>query len=155
MLYLVERYRENPILTHYNSESLFKKDIITKEDVDELFRVSEEHLAELCIAARGVLRNRMTEVCQHHTDACHIKLDDVFLLQIIEEIISTLNPQLLKQGVNGTTGIKTFSLNHDYYLLREKILKALTEEFTDMLKEQSLLQIKRSDLKEDIIKYIE
>ncbi|MEL7672011.1 Rho termination factor N-terminal domain-containing protein [Methanobacterium sp.] len=155
LLYLVECYRENPILTHYNSETLFKKDIITKEDVDELFKVSEEHIAELCTTARSVLRSRMTEICQHHTDACYIKLDEVFLQQIIEEVISILNPHLLKQGVNGTTGIKTFSLNHDYYLLWEKVLNALTEEFANILKEQSLLQIKRSDLKEDIIKYLE
>lgn len=155
LLYLVEKYRENPILTHYKSESLFKKDIITKEDVDELFKISEEYLAELCSNARAVLRNRMTELCKRNTDACHIKLDEIYLQHIIEEVIGTLKPHLLKQGVNDATGIKTFSLNHDYYLLWERVLHELADEFTTILKEQSLSQVQRSGLKEDLIKYLD
>lgn len=136
LLYLVECYCDNPILTHYNSESLFKKDIITTEDIDELFKISEEHVAELSKAACNVLRYRMTELCKGHTDACHIKLDEIYLQQIIEDIISTLNPHLHKEGINGPTGIKTFNLNHDYYILWDKILKELVNEFTNVLKEQ-------------------
>lgn len=142
-------------MTHHTSESLFKKDIITKEDVDELFEISEKYITELCKTARDVLRNRMTNVCKLHSDACHIKIDEIFLQQIIDDVISTFKPHLLKEGINGTTGVKTFSLNHDYYLLWKKVLNELTEEFTSILEEQSLLQVKRSDLKEDIIKYIE
>jgi len=155
LLYLVEKYRDNPILTHYKSESLFKKDIITKEDVDELFKISEEYLAELCSNARGVLRNRMTELCKRNTDACHIKLDEIYLQHIIEEVIGTLKPHLLKQGVNDATGIKTFSLNHDYFLLWERVLHELADEFAAILKEQSLSQVQRSGLKEDLIKYLD
>lgn len=155
LLYLMECYRENPILTHYNSEMLFKKDIITRKDVDELFRISENHIEGLCTKARDSLREKMAQIVKRHTDACYINMDEVFLLQIIEEVISNLNPHLLKMGINSTTGVKTFSFNHDYYLLWERVLKELTEEFTNILKEQSLLQVKRSDLKEDIIKYIE
>lgn len=155
LLYLVENYRENPILTHHTSESLFKKDIITKEDVDELFKISDKYITELCKTARDMLRNRMINICKLHSDACHIKIDEIFLQQIIDDVISTFKPHLLKEGINGTTGVKTFSLNHDYYLLWKKVLNELTEEFTSILEEQSLLQVKRSDLKEDIIKYIE
>lgn len=155
LIYIVEKYRENPILTHYNTESLFKRDIITKNDVDELFRVSEEYIAKLCSDAREILRNRMNDICQHHTDACYIKMDEVYLQHIIEEIISTLRPHLLKQGVNDATGIKTFSLNHDYYLLWERVLHELADEFTIILKEQSESQVQRSVLKEELIKYFE
>ena len=155
LLYLVERYRQSPILTHYKSESLFKKDIITKEDVDELFRISEEYVAELCSAAREVLRNNLDNVCQHHSDACYLKMDEVFLQQVINEVISTLTPHLLKQGINDTTGVKTFNLNHDYHLLWEKVMHELVDEFALILKEQSMSQVQRSGLKEDLIKYFD
>lgn len=155
LIYLVEKYRENPILTHYNSESLFKKDIITKTDVDELFTISEEYLKKLCSDSREILKNRMKDICQRNTDACYIKMDEVYLQHIIEEVISTLRPNLIKQGVNDTTGINTFSLNHDYYLLWEKVLHELVDEFTRILKEQSESQVQRSVLKEELIKYFE
>lgn len=154
LLYLVENYRENPILTHYNSECLFKKDIITTEDVDELFKKSEEHVEELTSKARKVLRDRMKEISKHNTDSCYIKIDEVFLQRTLEEFISTLNPYLLKQGMSEFTGVKNVNINHDYYLLWERVLKGLTEEFTEVLKEQSLLQIQRSALKEDVIRYL-
>lgn len=154
LLYLVEKYRENPILTHFKSESLFKKDIITKEDVDELFKISEEYMEELCSNARAVLRTRMMDICQHNTDACHIKMDEIYLQHIIEEVIGTLKPHLLQQGINDATGIKTFSLNHDYYLIWEMVMNSLVDEFTNILKEQSLSQVQRSALKEDLIKYL-
>lgn len=155
LLYLVERYRENPILTHYKTESLFEKDVIRKEDVDELFQISEDYVDELSANVRGVLRSRMSDLCQHNTDACHIKLDEVYLQHIIDQVVSALKPHLIKQGVNDSTGIKTYSLNHDYYLLWERVLKEFTEEFTSILKEQSLSQVQRSALKEDLIKYLD
>lgn len=155
LLYLVEKYKENPILTHYKSESLFKKDLITKKDIDELFEISEEYIVDLCSNARSILRKRMENISQYHSDACYIKMDEVFLNQVIEEIISSLNPHLLKQGVNDTTGIKTVNFNHDYYVLWERLLHELADEFTHILKEQSMSQVQRSGLKEDLIKYFD
>nr|WP_054858923.1 hypothetical protein [Methanobacterium formicicum] len=155
LLYLVEKYKENPILTHYKSESLFKKDFITKEDIDELFEISEEYIVDLCSNARSILRKRMESISQYHSDACYLKMDEVFLNQVIEEIISSLNPHLLKQGVNDTTGIKTINFNHDYYVLWERLLQELADEFTVILKEQSMSQVQRSGLKEDLIKYFD
>lgn len=76
------------------------------------------------------------------------------LKKIIDGILSLLQPYLLKQGINEGLGVKTISIKHDYYKIWNRILNALTEEFTLILKEQSLLQTKRSDLKEDIIKYL-
>ena len=96
----------------------------------------------------------MDQICQCNTDACYIKLDEILLKKIIDEVISALDPYLLKQGKNETTGMKTISIKHDYYKLWERILNALTEEFTEILKEQSDLQVKRSDLKEGIIRYL-
>lgn len=154
LLYLVENYRENPILTHHISECLFKGDIISFGDVDELFRRSEIHLKEITESAKDILNERMSEFTKCNTDACYIKLDEVLLKNIIEDILSAIDPYLLKQGVNEATGVKTISLKHDYYLLWERVLKEVTEEFTNILKEQSLLQVKRSDLKEDVIKYM-
>lgn len=155
LIYLVEKYRENPILTHYNSESLFKKDIMTQEDVDELFKISEKYIVNLSSEARSILRDKMNVICQHHTDASYIKMDEIYLQQIIDEVINALKPHLIKQGVNETTGIKTFSLNHDYYLLWERVLQELADEFSLILQEQSESQVQRSGLKEDLIKYFE
>ncbi|MCE7700195.1 MAG: Rho termination factor N-terminal domain-containing protein [Methanobacterium paludis] len=154
LLYLVENYRENPILTHYNSECLFKKDIITTEDVDELFKKSEEHVEELTLKAKKILRDRMTEICKHNTDSCYIKIDEIFLQTTIEDIMSTLNPYILKQGMSEFTGVKNININHDYYVIWGRVLKGLTDEFTNLLKERSSLQIQRSTLKEDVIKYL-
>ncbi|MCE7699865.1 MAG: hypothetical protein K8E24_013950, partial [Methanobacterium paludis] len=154
LLYLVENYRENPILTHYNSECLFKKDIITTEDVDNLFKKSEEHVEELTLKAKKILRDRMTEICKHNTDSCYIKIDEVFLQTTIGDIMSTLNPYILKQGMSEFTGVKNININHDYYVIWGRVLEGLTEEFTNLLKEQSSLQIQRSTLKEDVIKYL-
>lgn len=155
LLYLVERYRENPILTHQSSEYLYKKDIITKEDVDEIFNISEKQIADLSSRARMVLRTKMEDICKRHSDACYIKMDEIYLQHIIEEVINTLKPHLLKQGLNDATGIKTFSLNHDYYLLWGRVLQDLVEEFSAILEEQSLSQVQRSPLKEDLIKYLD
>ncbi|BDH79586.1 MAG TPA: hypothetical protein GXX31_00455 [Methanothermobacter sp.] len=155
LLYMVEKYRENPILTHYISESIFKRGgIIKNDDVDKLFSKSEEHIQSIIEDVRDSLRYHMNEVCQRHTDACYIKIDDTFLKRIIDKIISTLDPYLLKQGKDGVTGMKTINIKHDYYKLWEKVLNAVIEDFTERLKEQSTLQIKKSDLKENIIKQL-
>ena len=154
LLYMVEKYRENPILTHYKSECIFKQGIVTKEDIDKLFLRSEEHIQNIIETAKESLKYQMDQICQCNTDACYIKLDEILLKKIIDEVISALDPYLLKQGKNETTGMKTISIKHDYYKLWERILNALTEEFTEILKEQSDLQVKRSDLKEGIIRYL-
>ncbi|MGP8024400.1 MAG: hypothetical protein ACLQG5_04295 [Methanobacterium sp.] len=155
LLYLVERYRENPILTHYVSECLFHQGIISKDDIDKLFVRSEEHIEKLIVAAKESLRNELCDVNKCHADECYIKLDEIMLKRIIDGVLSALQPYLLKQGINEGIGVKTISIKHDYYKIWNRVLKALTEEFTLILEEQSLLQTKRSDLKEDIIKYLE
>lgn len=154
LLYLVERYRENPILTHYVNECLFKKGIITNKDVDELFERSEEHIQSIILAAKESIWEKMNEICQCHTDACYIKMDEIMLKKLIDDVLSSMDPYLLKQGKNETTGMKTISIKHDYYKIWQIILEALTKEFTEILKEQSFLQIKRSNLKEEIIRHL-
>ena len=106
LLYLVEEYGETPILTHFKYESLFKKDLITKEDINELFELSERYIDELCSNAISILRTRMDNICQYNGDACYVKVDEVFLKQVIDKIIASLNPYLLKQGMNDTTWVK-------------------------------------------------
>lgn len=155
LLYLVERYRENPILTHYLSECLFHQGIVTKGDIDKLFVKSEDHIEMLIVAAKESLRNEWCDVNKCHADAFYIKLDEIMLKKIIDGVLSVLQPHLLKQGINEGLGVKTISIKHDYYKIWNIVLKALVEEFTLILEEQSLLQTKRSDLKEDIIKYLE
>lgn len=154
LLYLVERYRKNPILTHYVSECLFKQGIITKDDVDKLFERSEEHVQNLISAAKETLREKMIEICQCHTDACFIKMDEIMLKKITDDVLTALDPYLLKQGKNETIGMKTISIKHDYYKIWERVLKALAEEYASMLKEQSFLQVKRSELKDGVLRYL-
>lgn len=152
LLYWVEKYRENPIITHSLAENLFKKGIIRKKDIDELFNKAEKHLQSIINHAKGSLRNSMEEICQHHTDATYIKLDEITLRKIIKGIITTLQPHLLKKGLNEATGVETISIKHDYYKLWEAVLQALAHEFANILKEHSLSQVKPSDLKKELTK---
>ncbi len=106
-------------------------------------------------AAKAALRKEMCDVNKCHADACYVKLDELMLKKIIDEVMLKLQPYLLKQGVNEGTGVKTISIKHDYYKIWNRVLNDLINEFTEILKEQSFLQVKRSDLKEEIIKYLE
>ena len=100
LLYLVEKYREDPILTHYVSESIFVQGIITKEYIDKLFISSEEHIENLIKEGKKVLKKEMCDVNKCHADAFYIKLDESILNKIIYGIISKLQPYLLKQATN-------------------------------------------------------
>ncbi len=46
-MHLLKDIADNPILTHYVPECLFKQDIITKDDIDKLFERSEEHIENI------------------------------------------------------------------------------------------------------------
>lgn len=107
LLYWVEKYRENPISTHFLAENLFKKGIIQRKDTDELFKRSEEHLQGIIDRAKESLHDSMEEICQHYTNANYIRLDEVTLRKIIRNVIATLQPHLLKKGLNESTGVKT------------------------------------------------
>lgn len=152
LLYRVEKYRENPISTHFLAENLFKKGLIQRKDIDELFKRSEEHLQGIIDRAKESLHDSMEEICQHYTDANYIRLDEVTLRKIIRNVIVTLQPHLLKKGLNESTGVETISIKHDYSKLWEAVLKALAQEFAEILKEQSLLQVKPSELKKESTK---
>ena len=154
LLYWIDKYRENPILTHFVSECIFKQGIVTEKDIDLLFVKSEEHIQNLIETSKEALRTKMDETTQRHTDYSYIKIDEIMLKDIMDGVISSLHPYMLKKGINATTGAETINIKHDNYKIWKKILKALTEEFTSILEEQSFIQVKRSDLKENLIQYL-
>ena len=154
LLYWVKSYRENPILTHFNSECMFNKGIIKNEDVDSLFLKSEEHIKHLIKKSKEAMKVKMDYIVLRNSDFSYINIDEVMLKEMIEEIILSLHPYLLKKGIDTTTGAGNISIKHDYYKIWEKVLKALIEEFTAILEEQSFVQVKRSNLKENLIQYL-
>ncbi len=48
----------------------------------------------------------------------------------------------------------TYSIEHDYYEIWERILKRLGKEFVNILKETSFSQIKNTELKEDLLRML-
>jgi hypothetical protein len=156
LLYLVEKYRENPIVTHTFIERLFMKGgIISETDIDSLFSESTEYTDALISRAKDELRRKMEEFTHRTTDACFIKLDSVILQSIIDHILSILEPDLVKIGVKESTGIETISIKHDYFKIWELILHSLADEFTQILTEESFSQIKRTELKEELIRFLD
>jgi hypothetical protein len=97
----------------------------------------------------------MDEFGHRTTDACFIKIDSVILQSIINHILSVLEPDLLKMGVKESTGIETISIKHDYFEIWRQVLGSLVDEFTKILCEESLSQTKRTELKEELIRFLD
>ena len=54
-----------------------------------------------------------------------------------------------------TTGVKTAHIKHDYFEIWRNVLEGLVAEFVDLLKEESEIQERRTELKEDLIRFLE
>jgi hypothetical protein len=151
LLYLVQRYRENPILMHQFCEHLFRKGgIIINEDVDEIFRKNDEYIKELARSARRRLRSKMDDYSRRRADADFIKFDGIMFTSLIKEVLLALDPDLVEGG-RQTRDIDVINVKHDYYKIWEIILHELSDEFSDILKEVSRQQVKRPELVERII----
>lgn len=156
LVYLVKKYRENPIITHDLLELLFSSErIIREEDVDRLFEEAENRIETLTDLARQRLRDKFGEFAARTADACFIKMDEILLQTLIYDILNTLQPDLVKMGKKSTTGVTTIHLKHDYFKIWEKVLNGLVEEFVKLLEEESEVQLKRTELKEELIKFLE
>lgn len=156
LVYLVKRYRENPILTHDILEHLFDSEkVVREEDVDRLFEDANRRIDNLTDLVRQRLRERFRDLSARTADACFIKMDEVLLQTLIYEILENLQPDLVKMGKKSTTGVTTINLKHDYYEIWNRVLKGLVEEFVKLLKEESDTQEKRTELKEELIKFLE
>ncbi|MGB9980112.1 hypothetical protein [Methanobacterium sp.] len=155
LLYLVEKYRENPILTHDLIEDLFKlPKVIEKSDIDEIFLKAEYQIEEIIFKSKEILRSSMNEF-SHNTDSCFIKLDEIMLGKLIDDVLFSLEPHLIKRGIKESMGVKTISIKHDYFKIWNIVLQSLTQEFSKILEEQSLTQEKRTELKEEITKLLQ
>ncbi|RLI74683.1 hypothetical protein DRO97_05355, partial [Archaeoglobales archaeon] len=156
IVYLVEKYRENPILTHDLLELLFSSEkVVRKDDIDRLFEEAERRIETLTDLARQRLRDKFGEFAATTADACFIKMDEVLLQTLIYDILNALQPDLVKMGMKSTTGVTTIHLKHDYFKIWSKVLEGLVEEFVKLLEEESEVQVKRTDLKEELIKFLE
>jgi len=156
LVYLVKRYRENPILTHDLLEMLFSLEkVVREEDVDRFFEEAERRIESLIEIARQRLRDKFREFASRTVDACFVKMDEILLQSLIYDILNILQPDLVKMGKKSTTGVTTIYLKHDYFKIWERVLDGLTEEFVELLEEESEVQQKRTDLKEELIKLLE
>jgi hypothetical protein len=155
LLHLVERYRDDPILTHTQMESLFDAEkVLTQEDVDRLFDRAERELEALVERARKDLRRRMEKTADRTADACFIKFDMPTLGMILREVVKALEQELVIVGKT-TVGVESVHVKHDYYALWERVLHGLVDEFVDILREESLLQERHTELKDDVMRFLE
>lgn len=156
LVYLVKKYRENPVLTHDLLEGLFSSErIVREEDVDKLFDEAERRIEDLTELARQRLREKFREFAARTADACFVRMDEILLQTLIYEILNILQPDLVKMGKKSTTGVTTIHLKHDYYKIWDRVLNGLVDEFVKLLKEESEVQQKRTELKEELIKFLE
>jgi hypothetical protein len=156
LVYLVQMYRQNPILTHDLLGSLFESEkIIREEDVDRLFDEAENRIETLTELAKQKLREKFGEFAARTADACFIKMDEILLQTLIYDILHVLEPDLVKMGKKSTTGVTTIHLKHDYFKIWGRVLDGLVKEFVKLLEEESEVQQKRTELKEELIKFLE
>lgn|GEM_PF-1114921 len=156
LVYLVQMYRQNPILTHDLLGSLFESEkIIREEDVDRLFDEAENRIETLTELAKQKLREKFGEFAARTADACFIKMDEILLQTLIYDILHVLEPDLVKMGKKSTTGVTTIHLKHDYFKIWGRVLNGLVKEFVKLLEEESEVQQKRTELKEELIKFLE
>jgi len=156
LVYLIKRYRENPIITHDMLAKLFDSErIIRKEDIDRLFEDAERYINNLTELAKKKLRDKFEDVASRTADACFIKMDEILLQGLINDLLKVLQPDLVKIGVKSTTGITTILLKHDYFKIWEKVLDGLINEFIKLLREESEVQQKKTELKEELSKFLE
>jgi hypothetical protein len=155
LLHLVERYRKQPILTHTQMESLFDAEkALREEDVDQLFQRAEQELDMLVERARKDLHRRIERTADRTADACFIKFDMPTLGMILREVVKTLEQELVIVGKT-TVGIESVHVKHDYYALWEPVLHGLVDEFVAILREESLLQERHTELKDDVMRFLE
>jgi len=145
LVYLVKKYRENPVLTHDLLEGLFSSEKIVREE--------ERRIEDLTKLARQ--REKFREFAARTADACFVRMDEILLQTLIYEILNILQPDLVKMGKKSTTGVTTIHLKHDYYKIWDRVLNGLVDEFVKLLKEESKVQQKRTELKEELIKFLE
>ncbi len=156
LVYLVKRYRDNPILTHDLLAFLFESEKVVREsDVDKLFKEANNRIESLTELAKQKLRERFREFAARTADACFVKMDEILLQTLIYDVLNVLQPDLIKMGRKSTTGVTTIHLKHDYFKIWEIVLYGLVDEFVGLLHEESNVQQKRTELKEDLIKFLE
>lgn len=155
LLYLVNQYRRNPILLQRWAESLFLKNTpITKGDIDETFRGAETEIEKLTALLTSKLREAFAKFSHTAADASFVTLDLVILESIIKEVINGMAPELVMVGKKGVTGVDTLEIKHDYYAPWGLVLGKLVEEFVDILREISHVQVKTPAFKEELMKYL-
>lgn len=155
LLYLVERYCAKPILTHTQMESLFASEkVIAQADVDGLFKMAEQELEALVTRARKDLRQKLERVADRTADACFIKFDMPTLGMIFRDVVRTLEQELVVVGKT-PVGTESVHVKHDYYALWGRVLRGVVDEFVAILREESFLQERHTELKDHIMRFLE
>jgi hypothetical protein len=156
LLHLVERYRAEPILSHTLLAKLFGSEkVISIEDVDALFTEADTTLDHLIEQTRALLRQHIEHIAERTADACFIKFDLPSLGEILKDLVSTLAPELVFMGKKEYTGEDTVYIKHDYYALWDRVLSELTDEFAQILRQESLRQEKKTELKQEVCRFLE
>lgn len=155
LLSFVNRYREDPIVTHNWMEPLFDSEkVVGQEDIAEVFERSEREIGSLTERIRGKLRQRFSQFSRTSSDASFINLDLVMVESLIRDLLDMMAPELLVTGKKGVTGVDTVNIKHDYFEIWKRVLQQLGEEFASILKEESFHQVKSPDLKDSILRLL-
>ncbi len=155
LLSLVNRYRQNPVVTHNWLEPLFQKQkVIDEEDISETFGRAEVEITRLSERVRERLKHRFSQFSRTSSDASFINLDLVMVESLIRDMLDMMAPELLVTGKKGVTGVETVNIKHDYFEIWKRVLEQLGEEFASILKTESFHQVKNPDLKESILRLL-
>jgi len=73
----------------------------------------------------------------------------------MKDIANALAPELMVIGKKEITGAETIYIKHDYYAIWEKVLQEIAKAFAEVLKQESLLQEKRTELKQEVCRFLE
>lgn len=97
----------------------------------------------------------MQGVLHRITDSSFIKLDSVLFQDMLKAVLAELEPDIVRSGKKEAVGVETISIMHDYYNIWRPVLEGLVEEFICILKSESEQRVKRTELKEEILRLLE
>lgn len=70
--------------------------VVRNEDIDKLFGEAERYVNNIVELVKRKLRESFEELTTRTADACFIKMEDILLQSLINEILKNLQPDLVK-----------------------------------------------------------
>ena len=155
LLYLVERYRQEPIVIHSWLEDLFKEGgLWTKDRIDALFERADRLIDMLSEKVTEKVIDWMRQYVVIRSDAAFINFDMPMIEELSREVFQSLSPELVVMGKREVTGVESIRLRHDYYAIWERVLKRMGRRIVEFLKELSDTQERTTEMKAEIMRQL-